>query len=91
MQIRIAGRSYPVKTALPPDFVTRLESHIESKYARLASSGGARTGGSLERDLVLLLINVANDYLEAEDRVDMLKKEMILKIDALINKIDKAL
>ncbi len=91
LRITIAGRSYPIKAASSEEQVKKLEEHIDSKYRKLKDSRGAGAGSSFEKDLVLLLINIANDSLEERDKIEYLKKEMLLKIEQLINKVDSVL
>ncbi|MBN2694074.1 cell division protein ZapA [bacterium] len=88
MKIQITGRTFTMKSSISEEQVRRLEEHIEAKYQKLCENKNTKAGSSFDRDLVLLLINIANDFLEEKDKIDYLKKEMLLKIDSLINKID---
>ena len=92
--LSIAGKTIKVKDRVSPE-VRRAEAFIAKKYEELIKAASANKKPSkksnkvnIERELILLLLNIANDYLDEKDKIEELKKEMNIKIKALINRVE---
>jgi len=78
------------------DEVRRAEDFIKKKFEEFkksspsAAKGKSKANGNknIETEAILLLINITTEYLEEKDKIKELKKEMSIKIDSLINRVE---
>ena len=84
--ITIAGRKFRVGSGVT-DEMQEAEILIENKFNDLKKSPKNKDR-NFERDVISLLINITTDYIEEKNKIKELKKEMSIKIDSLINRVE---
>ena len=84
--ITIAGRKFRVGSGVTEE-MQEAESLIQNKFASLKDSPKNKDR-NFERDILSLLINITTEYIEEKNKIKELKKEMNIKIDSLINRVE---
>ena len=93
--ITIADKVLKTKDEITEE-VRRAEDFIAKKFEDFKKSSPSGANGrskpngnkNIETEAILLLINITTEYLEEKDKIKELKKEMSIKIDSLINRVE---
>ena len=93
--ITVANKDFKVSTI--NDEIRKAEAFVSKRYDELHKAFPHRfkkgkkkraKGESIEQEVLQLLISITIDYLEEKQKIEDLKKEMRIKIDSLINRVE---
>ena len=95
--ITIANKDFKVSKI--NDEIKRAEAFIAKKFAEMQKEHPDKfkkvgknkkkvKGESIEYEVLQLLMAITMEYLEEKSKIEDLKKEMIVKIDSIINRIE---
>ena len=84
-KINIMGQNYFIKGSHGQEYVNRLESIINEKIEEVKAAGAPVDTANL---MVLIAINLVDDYLQKEDDLALLQEKIENNSERLINLID---
>ena len=93
--ITIANKDFKVATI--NDEIRKAEAFVSKKYDELHKAYPKRfkktkkkraKGESIEQEVLQLLVAITIDYIEEKEKIEDLKKEMNIKIESLINRVE---
>lgn len=85
VQIEVMGQKYSLKGTHDRAYVKRVEQFINKKIQEIKGAGASITSYNL---IVLVALNLVDDYLQKEDEVNKLRDFVENKADGLISLID---
>ena len=86
-QFKIANITEDIRKA--ELFIEERFKELQGKYPeRFKSSSKKAKGESIEYEAIQLLMNITMEYLGEKQKIEELKKEMNVKIESLINRVE---
>jgi cell division protein ZapA len=88
VNVEIHGHRYPIRSALPPDYVAELAAYVDEKMRLAARESPA---GDTLKLAVLAAINIADEFFRARDEVESDSATLSRRAAALERMVDLAL
>jgi cell division protein ZapA len=88
INVEIHGHRYPIRSALPPDYVAELAAYVDEKMRLAARESPA---GDTLKLAVLAAINIADEFFRARDEVESDSATLSRRAAALERMVDLAL
>jgi cell division protein ZapA len=85
VQIEVMGKKFVLKGTHDKEYIKRVEKYINEKIEEVKGSGGSITTHNL---MVLVALNLVDDYLKKEDEINRLIKTTEDNSTRLIDLID---
>lgn len=86
----IRATSINEETRKAEAFIAKRFNDFKKSYPERFKNSNKKKGKgeSIEQEVLQLLINITIEYLEEKDKIEELKKEMNIRIESLINRVE---
>ena len=86
--VEICGQRYPIRTALDPEYVTRLASYVDEK---MRAAGDSTPTGDTLRLAVLAALNIADELFRCRDSTRERDSHLAERAEELERLLDRVL